>query len=328
MKLSEIKSIMSTTFQRVATVEISQLIEDAILGDRYLRPYILKGFAGLGKTHLVEKMREILEKFGYDYKEIPVGCTASQFWTILRDAKEYTFFFGDECHELGCKNQLKAVTETGGKAKTLYPTIGKETIELVIDPSKWIFVLASNESLKDSALAGSTGRFHALTLEPYEDDARKSLIKTMAKAYSVNLPHSQECLDLLSGNVRPFARAIKNLVLDINVHSRDKEKTIKGIQDLKAALLDRDYYKGGFKKVHIDVMKFLGKDANGRQVKEIAQSALNGLDIKDVQSILDELMQANFLKTTTTGKKILTQQGVDYLTSLATPKAKAATATK
>lgn len=322
MKLNEIQKIMASTFQRVAIEEISVLIHEAITGGKYLQPYLFAGYAGLGKTHLVEKVAGILCNFGFSYVEFPVGCTASQFWTILRDAKEYTVFFGDEAHAMKCTNQLKSVAETGGRVKTFHPQINGEEVEITVDPSKWIFLLASNETMADTAISGESGRFQELVLEPYAESARVELIKVLGKHYEVELP-TGEALKFVANNVRPFARAIKNLVKQIRLHCILHQEKPSNLETVKRILVARGYYPQGFTRRHIDVMKFIGGDAKGKQVQEIAASPLQGVKSKAASAVLAELAQAAFVATGNNGRKILTTAGLKYLTDLATPKAKA-----
>lgn len=322
MKLKDIQTILAPCHQRIATEDISLILEDMFTGGKFLPPVHLSGFAGLGKSFLLSKISEIASLAGFDTVEIPVGCSSSQFLTILVNASDKeTVLIADESHALKCVQNLKVFSELGNRRKEFTVPIGGEDFTIIADPTKWFFITASNETPRDSALVGQSGRFRNLPLVPYNPDGRASLLSILAKEYGVTLPKvGSEGFALLVNNVRPFARSIRNLLIDLATYCRLHGATVTSAESVKKALANRGYFPQGYTRRHIAVLRYIASDAKGKQVQDIAANPCEGASSKETSDLLSEMLQGGLVATLANGRKGASQKGVEYLTSLSPKK--------
>ena len=318
-----------------------QILSDALTGGFPIQPLALTGYAGLGKTYVAGEIAKFLEKNTPEnrvLKFIPVqpNCTNAQLREhLIRNCEppekgpgKCVVFFFDEAHNLpeGTRNLLKTVTETSGKSKTFSLPAGQTNRDIVIDPTRHFFIIATNESLQDSALVGASGRFSDLQFLPYD---REGIIGIMAAAISsylvkdrienVKIPTGKAFLDFIIDNVRPFARSINEIVKKMRIFALQGNKLLS-VADAKKFLQFARVFPQGYTQDHIDILIYIGRTPAGRQVQEIAQSALHGADTNTAKGFLVELMQGRLIITLNNGRKGLTEEGRTYLKSLSSDK--------
>lgn len=326
MNLKDIQAVFAPCHQKIATEEISLICEDMFSGGKFLPPVHLSGFAGLGKSFLLSRVALIAEKAGFDVVEIPVGCTPSQLLTILVNASHNkTVFIADESHALKCNQTLKGFTDLSPKdgwRKEFEVPIGKENFTIVADLKEWWFISASNETPRDSALVGMSGRFRNLPLVPYDATGRASLLSILSKEYNVILPKvDSEGFALLVNNVRPFARSIRNLLIDLATYCRLNAATVTSAESVKKALANRGYYPQGFTRRHLAVLRYVASDGKGKQVQDIAANPMEGASSRETSDLIAEMLQGGLVATFANGRKGASVKGVEYLASLAPKKA-------
>ena len=311
-----IRKALSVTYQSVMTKDIASIVHDALEGKMALSPVFLSGFAGLGKTYGVDVIASLLPHM--KLVSLPPGFTAKAFKKALVDnCHDACIFFLDEMHDMesGCRNLLKAFTETNGKIKSFKIAIGAEEFTVTIDPRKHWFIGASNEPIKDSALVGASGRFRDCQFLPYAENDKSAILDAMAGQYlpGVNLPAATR--KIIARNVRPFARSIK-MILE-RLRTEGKAGADLATEDgIKGAIAAAGYYPGGWRGEHIAILKFLSASPAGRQVQEIAQGPMRGASTGQASAVLAELMQGDLIVTLGNGRKAATETAVKLLKSL------------
>lgn len=320
LSIAQIQTLLAPCCQPALRETASVVLLDAIEnvtndGSVALPPLFFSGFAGLGKTHAAELIAEALQPYGFEFIQIPIGCKSSVLAKILvdsLDSRAPVIFFLDEMHALkdqASKNLLKTVTETGGKVKEIRVQIGREEFQATVNPSRHLFIGASNEAIKDTALVGASGRFLDVQFLPYNAAGIKVLFDLLKPKYLVNTEITPEAEAVALRNVRPFARSIK--VLQQTIRRQVKlgmaVGTAEGMTDALAAA---GYIPGGWTKRHLSVLLFI--DRAPRQVQEISNGPLMGSAEGMTQGLLSELMQASLIRTEN-GKKIVTAEGQSFL---------------
>ena len=320
MNISEIKNLLAPCCQPCLSQEMAAILFEAIANTQGefvpLPPVLFSGYAGLGKTHAVGIIKSILEPYGYDYLEIPVACNPSIFAKALLDklsADSPCIIFVDEIHALPktTRQILKLVTETGGKIKEVPLQLGKDNWNITINPAKHLFIAATNEALKDSALSGTSGRFTALQFMPYNDAGKAVITLAQTKHLFPGFEFTEDTLKTFIENVRPFARSIAGAIRALRIMSRH-ELNLSTPAGIIAALKASGYIRGGWTLQHLEILRFL--NAGPRQVQEIGAGPLKGADQATTQQFLSELMQEAYLRTET-GKKIITPSGQAFVKS-------------
>jgi len=310
-----VREKLSLTCQDVMTKDVASVVHDALEGKMPLSPLFFSGFAGLGKTYGVDLIAEILP---HRLISLPPGFTAKTLKKALVDYSTEPFIlFMDEAHDIesGCRNILKAITETNGKCKDFKLAIGTEEYTITIDPRKHLFIMASNEPVKDSALVGASGRFRDCQFVPYNDKGKKAILSTLAAQYLPGVNFPAPIRDIICRNVRPFARSMKMMLERL----RTEEKAGADLtteNGVKAAIAAAGYFPGGWRGEHIAILKFLASSENGRQVQEIAQGPMRGASTGQASATLAELMQGDLIVTLGNGRKAATETAVKLLKSL------------
>ncbi len=324
-KLDSLITTLSSTCQPVMVREIASMALDAIGGTAPLPPVHFSGYAGLGKTYAVEtKLMEVLAPEGWTFVACPVGCAPSVFNRLLvdycadNDRGGKVVIFVDEIHALPkqTKNLLKIATETGGKRKSYSVPIGREEFDVTIDPTRHWFISASNESVRDSALVGGSGRFMELAFLPYDETGKATIAAALLPIHGGSeVKVSKDSFALALANVRPFARSIASQIRHLRIAARHGARL-----DTKAgmalALRESGYYPGGWTSVHIDILRYLAVAPNGRQVQEIARGPGKGRDRDTVRGLLDELTQGDLIITNQAGRKQYTKAALALLQSI------------
>lgn len=311
-----IRNSLKHTFQAVMLKDVASIVHDATEGKMPLSPLFFSGFAGLGKTFAVDCMAALLP----DHRliSLPPGFTAKVLKKALVDYSTESFIlFIDEAHDMesGCRNLLKAITETNGKIKTFKLAIGAEEYSVTIDPRKHLFIMASNEPLKDSALVGASGRFRDCQFLPYSETDKTAILDILSAQYlpGVNLPAATR--KVIARNVRPFARAIKMMLERLRTEGKaGADLTTEA--GIKLAIASAGYYPGGWRGEHVAILKFLSASPHGRQVQEIAQGPMRGASTGQASAVLAELMQGDLIVTLGNGRKAATETAIKLLKSL------------
>lgn len=316
MTYQEIKNQFKNCFQLLEL--LISAIHDAINPNNRIPipAFLLSGFAGLGKTHAAKIAADILSGLGWGFVEFGSDATASTIKkAMVESGTRPTFYFFDEAHALNSKaiNFLKPVLETGGKTKEITFSISGEDFTVEVNPFQTLWVFASNESLKDSAMSGGSGRLREIQFLPYSEGDLAKILGLLAPSYIPEETLSPKTLALLSRNCRPFARSAKNLLSDLRVQG--KEGMPLSEHGIKAALVAAGYRRGGWKMQHLNVLKFLVSSSKGRQVQEIAAAPMKGADSKAASALLAELSQAELITTLPNGRKGHTDEAIKLLKS-------------
>lgn len=317
--------LLAPSCQPAMVYEMAAYVDDALHCSAPLPPTHLSGYAGLGKTHAIESLlyEKILKPAGWNFAPVPVACVPS-VWNkmIVERCGEYdrnpTLFFIDEIHALPkqTKNLIKIATETGGKEKTYTVPISREEFTVTIRPQMHWFISASNESVKDSALVGGSGRFTELAFLPYDEKGKEIIFSALLPIYGKGqVKLIPETKGIALKNVRPFARSIKNMIIALRVAIMHggRVDTVTGIA---TALRDAGYFPGGWTKTHIDILRYLSQAPMGRQVQEIAMSPCRGRDRDTVRGLLDELLQGDLVVTNPSGRKQYTKRALELLKAI------------
>jgi Holliday junction resolvasome RuvABC ATP-dependent DNA helicase subunit len=328
MKIETIKNAVKEMLQPNLFVKLVTILWDAAMGVAPIQHVLLTGFAGLGKTRVANICMKLLEVAGFKSHNVSVGVTLSQFKSLMiqncTSFANKNVFFLDEVQVLdkGLKTFLKQLLELGGERKTLtiHDSKGVE-YELELSPSNFMVIMATNESLGDGALCGSSGRLTELKLMPYELDERVSIFTNMWAVYMPNekMPTKEATLTYCK-NVRPFARAIKKQIQDVRAQFITNELDVFSVEGARKALKSSGYYRDGWNTEHIAVLTFLATNASGRQVQEVAATPMQGATSKEAKEVLDELRQADFVLNTNQSRKAASTAGVAYLQSLTAKK--------
>lgn len=322
MTIKEIVSAFSPTYQAVMAREISSITYDFISnlesGTQIPLQHIhISGYAGLGKTHAVSLIARTMKAYGVSLVEIPPGVSPAVLSKMLVDcieSRDPVIIYADEIHTWGklSKNILKVFSETGGKLKEITLPVGKEEFTVTVNPFIHWFITSSNESVKDSALVGASGRFLETQFVPYDKEGKEGILRALLPQYGQGISIPEKLIPVLVKNVRPFARAIKSMIQSLRVaavHGANLE-TAEG---LVTALKDNGYEPGGWSRVHIEILRYVATSPVGRQVQEIAMSACKGRDRDSVRFLLDELLHGNLIVTLPNGRKGHTPDGLALL---------------
>lgn len=325
MKINELVELYSSTCQPVMQRDIAAIVSDYIANIETgssvaLQPVHLSGYAGLGKTHSVKLIAQSLADYGVELVELTPGISPANLNKILAenlDSRDPVIFFADEIHTWPAlsKNILKIITETGGKRKEISLSVGKETFDRTINPAIHWFITASNESVKDSALVGSSGRFQELQFLPYDREGKERIFRALLPQYAHGMDISENLFPIILKNVRPFARSIKSLIQSLRRYCQHGG-TLETATDVATALLEAGYMPGGWSRVHVDILRYIAQSPAGRQVQEIAMSPCQGRDRDSVRGLLDEMVQGSLIITLPNGRKGHTQTGLDLLNDI------------
>lgn len=339
--LKAIITLLAPLCQSKVTEIVSVVLLDLILNitagkKSPLLNLLFTGYAGLGKTNCVEVICNYLgqenltidgeEVLGWEAVErvdIPTGCTLAQLKAIIvqhcQPGAPPVIFFADEAQSMpeASRNFLKTITETGGKIKTFTVYLAKEEMEITINPFRQWFILATNESVKDSALSGASGRFTEVQFLPYDDKGKLTIWNAVFPRLALgDLELSDELRTMALRNCRPFARAIQTMVRVLRIraiHETSHGRKIDSPESLKNALVMAGYFPGGWTKEDIAVIRYCAASSMGRQVQEIGCTALHGKDNKATKQVLDGLMQGGMIITLPNGRKGHTKEAVALL---------------
>jgi hypothetical protein len=285
--------------------------------DLPLPPLSLTGYAGLGKTHYAEllarKMSEASSGQGSEkeFRLVTINSASSLpvlIGQLIECAGKRIVFFLDEAQAINKKvlNFLKPILETEKQTKSV--RYGDFVFEANPFNQMWIF--ASNENLRDSAIFGPSGRAHTLQFQPYTRGEVKELMKYKAARWAKNFTLKDDAIDYLADRVLPNGRAISTL---IEVECLYMGGTI-GLDKAKEIVKKYKRFPLGLGANDIKTLMFLGSDENGKQVNEIA-SHCAGEPAKDTSYRLQWLAGLGFTGTKA-GKKVLTSKGKEYLVKL------------
>lgn len=280
------------------------------------QPVNLTGHAGLGKTLFMDLFAENLSKAsGSEFRSVEINSATSLpvflgIWIDHIEGKKAVIKI-DEVHALSKKlgNFLKPILETNRAVKQ----IRHGDYVLTANPFEHLWIAASNEEPKDTALFGGTGRFETVQFVPYSQDEMKAMITQKADKWAKDgkMKINGDAVNYLVTRCLPNARAISQLVeSDCLLHGGTITLAVA-----KEICVRKGRYPMGLRREDIITLQFVGKDEKGRQVNEIA-AACGGEDARTTSYRLQWLAGYGFIQTNA-GKKYLTLQGKEYLTKLA-----------
>ncbi len=297
-------------------VEMGENICNAIAEKRAipLPALELTGNAGTGKSRFALALAEAMAKASVDdepFTLITVNSVSSLPTLISQmveaEGKRVIFFF-DEAHAINKKilNFLKPILETEKQVKSV--RYGEFTF--TADPFKQLWIFASNENMRDGAMFGATGRAHQIQFVPYSSDEVKELIRYKAARWSKEFTLTDAAVDYLAGRVQPNGRAVSDLVEIDCLYMRGNITEIRAKELCKL----KKRFPGGLRVNDIRTLLFLGTDATGKQVHEIA-SHCGGEAPADTQGRLQWLAGYGYVNTKA-GKKMLSIDGEKYLAEI------------
>lgn len=332
LSIHDVAKVLDGAFQPQITRILAPLVHSiATDGGKPIRPLFFEGYAGLGKTEMVNRIAGFLENYGVERVDIAAESSIATMIALLvkhcpKGSVESKLFFIDEFHAMKepLRNFLKRITETGGRAKEFELMMKGNEMKVVIDPTRHFFIGASNEGVGDSALVGPSGRFLPCQFLPYSDEHKGQLFDILKKRYAPEVKLTAESRETALKNCRPFARSLVNLLCALDgenawIRETPGAPSLASKEGIKKALARREYFPGGWTRAHIAILRFLCKKeaTHGRQVQEIAMEPLEGADRETVRQLLDELTQGGFVRTMGNGRKTGTGAAVEYLESLA-----------
>lgn len=292
------------------------------------------GLAGSGKTKAVSALVKAMMKaaegqknhLGEDdkfvYVELNSAISLPDLVGRLAEVGNHrrAIFFIDEAAAINKKvlNYLKSVLETDNKVKE----VRYQDFIWEANPFRHLWVFASNENLKDSAIFGPSGRAMSIQFQPYSKLEVVALMKYRADRYKKQFQLTDEAIEYFVERVLPNGRAIKNLI-DVECLYTGGKITID-----KAKKICKDYYRFpmGLGLNDVRTLKFLNTDLQGKQVNEIASNC--GGEPNHETSYRLTWLAGFGLTDTKAGKKRITTKGIEYLSKLADSQKKTAATKK
>jgi Holliday junction resolvasome RuvABC ATP-dependent DNA helicase subunit len=283
-----------------------------------LKPLEYTGLAGLGKTSYARlfgnKLTEITNG-EFEFIELSSGITLPAFvqqWVDLIEGKRAVILI-DEAQGLQnvkVKNLLKRLLETENSVRT----IQHEEYQLTANPFQHQYIFATNEEPRDSALFGPTGRTKQMQFLPYSREESIAIMKLKASKWEIDLTDAgaEYLVDRVLPNGRAISELIENDALLFVVNTPNKRVTL---DTAKQIVQETGRFPRGLRRADIVTLLFIGKDEKGKQVQEIAAAA-GGEDKRTTSYRLQWLAGLNFIRTASNGRKVLTQDGMDYLAKL------------
>lgn len=295
----------------------ANLVLDAVAeGVHYpFQSWELRGMAGLGKNHLADTVGGVITKITnneFKYIEMSSSITLPGFFKFWNDNVEEkrVVIFVDEAHYIKngkVLNILKRLLETEKKIKE----ITHEEHTLKANPFDHLWIFATNEFSKDTALFGPTSRTKELQFEPFTPSEVFELIMLKAEKWKIKITES--AAEFLVYRVLPNGRAISELIED-EVFLLSKGKTFS-IEMAKELVQRFGRFDKGLMRPDIRTLQFIGNDERGKQVQEIA-AANAGEDLRHARERLQWLAGLSLMRTGGNGRKVLTDGGVEYLEKL------------
>lgn len=297
-------------------VGYANLVLDAVASGRNypFQPWELRGMAGLGKNHLADTVGRAITKLNneFEYIEMSSAITLPAFFKFYNDHIEgkRVIVFVDEAHYIKngkVLNILKRLLETEKQPKQI--THEEHTLEA--NPFNHLWLFATNEFAKDTALFGPTSRTKELQFEPFTPSEAFEVIMLKAEKWKISITES--AAEFLVYRVLPNGRAISELIED-EVFLLSKGKTFT-IEMAKELVRHFGRFEKGLMRSDIQTLKFIGTDERGKQVQEIA-AANAGEDPRHARYRLQCLAGLGLMRTGGNGRKVLTDDGRGYLEKL------------
>lgn len=307
-------------------VDYGNLVLDAVASERSvpMQPLEFTGYAGLGKTSFAQLFAARLADVSggeFQFSEMSSGITLPGFMKHWADHVQgrRAVVFMDEAHGLKnekVKNILKRVLETEKQPKQIV----HEEYSIYANPFEQLFMFATNEEPRDSALFGPTSRTKQLQFLPFTRSEALEVMQLKADKWKISL--SEPAAEYLVDRVLPNGRAISELI-ENDALLLGKSITLETAKELVVAT---GRFPKGLRRADIVTLMFIGTDEKGKQVQEIAAAA-GGEDKRTTSYRLQWLAGMGLMRTAGNGRKVLTQAGMEYLTELE-KKSKAAKAAK
>lgn len=315
--------------QNHVTTYFNRLIAAIVSGANIaLHPVEFTGYAGLGKTDFANRLATVLRdvtrnpkaKEGEDdtdafhFAEMSSAITLPgfmQFWANHVQGRRSVILI-DEAQDFKnpkVKSIMKRIMETGKSVKE----ITHEEFSITSDPFKQLFIFATNEEPRDSALFGPCGRTKQLQFLPFTTAEALQIIKQ--KATKAHLDLSDAAAEYLVTRVLPNGRAIAELVEnDCALFGAANGKRVS-LEMAKEIVKETGRFPLGLRKSDIVTLMFIAKDEKGKQIQEIAAAA-GGEARATTMYRVQWLAGMNLIRTAGNGRKVLTQPGLDYLETL------------
>lgn len=278
-----------------------------------IQPMFFNGHAGLGKTRMAKKIANVLEEYGWEFVVIPTSCNLPSFVQLYCDRIQgrKVIVFVDECHQI-IKNAkvrvlLQEILETENEVADITLESGAA---ITADPYSAMWIFASNEEPKCSALFGPAGRTKELTFTNYSREESKKIILQKAKKHSFEI--EEDALEMGVDRVIPNGRAIKEFVED-DLYSYSIITGGKITASLmEQVIIETRRYPLGIREIDMVTLNGLAREPRGMQVGEIG-AMCNGENAQKCSERLQILTAMGMIITGSNGRKTLAQGGIQYL---------------
>ncbi len=284
----------------------------------FLRPILLTGPAGSGKTHFAKRC--IAECIGWQFVEIPaaagirdVANTLAKIGSVSDDgSKAYAIpsvIFCDEVHSYAkaSLNIIKTMTEGSPGV------VERQGNRWYRDLSNQLWVFASNESI-DPAIES---RCDVVPMVAYNKAERKMLIKSYLTVGEdeTEIPIDESALEYLSDRSKGTARACKAIACRAVLSGKDSI----GMAEAKSVASDLQLWPEGFAATEVKQLQALAK--HGRPLSELSLSAIVGRigtkGEKETREELEYMALCQYVTKSASKEWKIAESGVSYLKRLA-----------
>jgi Holliday junction resolvasome RuvABC ATP-dependent DNA helicase subunit len=277
-----------------------------------LRPQFFGGLAGSGKSELAKAIAKALAPEGFEFIELQNSITLPQLMQLWADCIQgkQCVIFVDEAHNISNKKVLdvmKRLTELGSE---VCADVRCGDTFLQSDLRNHFWIAASNMDATDEALFGPTGRFQCWTLQPLSYKESEELLLLMAKAQSFQI--HKPAIELLLSRTMPNGRSIRAVIDNIGTYC---PKGVVSLEHAKELVKQAQMFPLGLQSLDLKVLQFVEADIRGKQIQEIS-AACGGEDRTKMAQRVNQLCGLGLMQTNTSGRKGLTEKGVEYLKNL------------
>jgi hypothetical protein len=312
--------------QPAAEKEFILLLNAKLQGRGNPLPLRMEGHRGQGKTELgLKAVSTLMESRGWAVIDspFPTGETPRESSVLawlgkICQENQNTVIRWDEA-ECFPWEALKKLIEN--KRPVSFTFKGKESVETAVyDPSKFLWLLASNFSVDNGERGAGDSRTVAIPFLPLSAPDKVTLWKHYAKENGI--PFTDETAVIGAANALPIGRDLRKqveAVAEFFHHVSPLCDTTDG-NDIREALIQRGYYPRGLRSDHITVLRFLltapekrNGESYGYQLQDIRNHALAG---RDESEVMAGLTAAGLVVTGNSSRKRITDDGEAYLIAL------------
>lgn len=284
--------------------------EKAAKKDFAWRPIFLGGWTGTGKSALARALSEQLQKFSFNYIEVPINAGMRDLYSV----------FGKICAEDGEGNisaiphivlwdefqSQKKETCDIFKAMTTevekVHTVRRQGFNFHFDPFNHIHILASN-NIPDKAVLRRCRNFVCTTYTPAEMARMATLFLSR---HEITLDDSG--MEALLSRCKPLAGDLEELVSPLVSRSKASGKHKLNGEIVTDVLRSQGYFPKGLRRADISIINQL---VNGPATSAVLKFKCQDDKKKDTQERVDYLGSIGLVEPVRGGHK-LTKNGFTY----------------